>query len=363
LPLRPKKAVSGLRTGAHGGINYAELKTLGIEPDEILDFSVSTNPFMPPPGLEKIISTDAIIRYPDSQCTLLRRKLSEKLGVPPENILAGSGTTELIRLIASAYLRRDDDVLLIEPTYGEYETACYLNGARVTKYHAPEKDGFVPRMGEVTDLLRNLRPRAVFICNPNNPAGNYLSRQAIEKVLDTLQGGLMVLDEAYISFVGKSWNSLDLIKKGNVIVLRSMTKDYGLPGLRLGYAVSDREIIDSLRPALPPWNVNGIAQDAGIYVLGQQEYLKRSLQQVKEAKHYLTGELTRLGFKLVPSDANYFLVKVGNAPEFRRSLLARGILVRDCTSFGLREYIRIAPRTLNACRKLIETIGEIYRKE
>jgi histidinol-phosphate aminotransferase len=361
LPLRPKN-IAGLKAGIHGGINYAELNALGIDPGQVLDFSVSTNPFMPPPGLKEVISATKITEYPDSQCTLLRKKLSEKFGIPAENILAGSGTTELIRLVASVYLRRSDHVLIVEPTYDEYEIACRLNGARTVKYRALEKDGFMPHIQEAAGLVQNLKPRAVFICSPNNPAGNYLSRRGIEKVLDVLEDGLLVLDEAYVAFVEKSWNSLDMIKKENIIVLRSMTKDYGLPGLRLGYAAAHRQIIDNLRHALPPWNVNAVAQDAGVYVLEQEEYLQRSLQQVRKAKTFLIEEFKRLGFNVLASDANYFLVKVGNAAEFRRSLLTKGILVRDCTSFGLDEYVRIAPRTLPECRKLVDSIKEVFRK-
>jgi len=359
LPLHPKKVAAGLKACAHGGINYAEMKALGIDPDNILDFSVSTNPFMPPPGIKEIISAAPITQYPDSQCTGLRQKLSEKLGVSPENILAGSGTTELIRLIAFVYLRQRDRVLIIEPGYGEHEVACRLAGARLIKHDTTEKESFKPHVEELTDQIHRQKPHAVFICNPNNPAGYYLTRKEIEKVLVASGDGLLVIDEAYIAFAVKSRGSLDLINQGNVIVLRSMTKDYGIPGLRLGYAVSNNKIIDSLRPALPPWNVNSIAQNAGVYVLGQEEYLLQSLQQTQAAKRFLTGELTRLGFKVLPSDANYFLVKVDNATEFRRFILAKGILVRDCSSFGLEEYIRVAPRTLPECRKLIRAINDI----
>jgi histidinol-phosphate aminotransferase len=139
-----------------------------------------------------------------------------------------------------------------------------------------------------------------------------------------------------------------------------MTKDYGLPGLRLGYAVACREIINNLRSVLSPWNVNSIAQGVGIAVLEQEEYLRQSLRQVQEAKHFLTDGLTRMGFKVLPSDTHYFLVKVRDATECRHSLLKRGVLVRDCTSFGLSEYIRISPRTMPECAKLIEALVSIF---
>ncbi len=361
MSLRPKRAIAGLKNCVHGGINHAELKALGVDPNEILDFSVCTNPFMPPPGIKEKMSTIPVEQYPDSQATELRERLSERLGISPENILVGSGTTELIRLTALAYLRQGDPVLLLEPTYGEYEVASRLAGARLVRYRAQERNNFTPEIEEVSGLIRQHHPRAVFICNPNNPTGKYLSREDIEKVQKEMDDGLLVLDEAYIDFVEATWNPFDLTERGNVVVLRSMTKDYGLPGLRLGYAVARQEIIDSLRPALPPWNVNAIAQKVGIAVLEKEEYLRQSLRQVQEAKRFLITELTRLGFKVLPSDANCFLVKTGNAPEFRRSLLKHSILVRDCTSFGLPEYIRIAPRTMPECERLITAIGSLIK--
>ncbi len=364
MSLRPKRGIARLKTCAHGGIlqlKDTELKAIGVDPNNILDFSVSTNPFMPPPGTKEKMGAASIEQYPDSQSTELRQRLSGRLGLAPENILVGSGTTELIRLIAFAYFRQGDYVLLLEPTYGEYEVACQLTGARPLKHRARESDNFAPRIEEVVDIIRKRHPRGVFICNPNNPTGLYLSRREIETVLEAMEDSLLILDEAYVTFVEKRWDPFDLIEQGNVVVLRSMTKDYGLPGLRLGYAVAPREIIDSLRPVLPPWNVNAIAQKVGVDVLEKEEYLRQSLQQVREAKRFLTGELNRLGFKVLPSDANYFLVKVGNALECRHSLLRQGILVRDCTSFGLKEYIRIAPRTMSECQKLIAAITKIFR--
>jgi len=359
LSLRPKRSIAGLKNCVHGGINHAELKALGINPNDVLDFSVCTNPFMPPPGIKKRMGAIRIERYPDSQATKLKERLSERLGISVANILVGNGTTELIRLIALTYFRQNDPIIILEPTYGEYEVAGRIAGARLIKYRAGERTSFAPKIDEVVKLVRKHRPRAVFICNPNNPTGKYLSRSEIVRVLDEMKDGLLVLDEAYLDFVEATWNPFDLTERGNVIVLRSMTKDYGLPGLRLGYAVTRREIIDSLRLALPPWNVNAIAQKVGIFVMEKDEYLRQSLRQVREAKLYLIEELSRLGFKVLPSDANYFLVRVDNAAECRRSLLKESILVRDCTSFGLPEYIRIAPRTPSECERLITAIGSI----
>jgi len=361
LSLRPKRWIAGLKTCAHGGIYHAEITAYGLKPEDIIDFSVCTNPFMPPPGIKEISSQIPIEQYPDSEATELRQRLSESLGMPPENILVGSGTTELIRLIAMTYFRKGDPILIMEPTYGEYEVACRLAGARPVRYRAEEEHDFTLKIEDIVNIVRKHQPASMFLCNPNNPTGKYLSRREVETVMDTGKDTLLILDEAYVAFVEERWNSVNLTARDNVVILRSMTKDYGLPGLRLGYAVAHQEIIDSLRRVAPPWNVNIVAQKVGTTVLENGEYLEQSLQRIREAKRFLINKLYRLGFKVLPSDANYFLVKVGHATSFRRSLVKHGILVRDCTSFGLPEYIRIAPRTIPECEKLITAISVIMQ--
>lgn len=357
MSLRPKREIASLKKCHHGGINYAGIEALGLKPDRVLDFSVCTNPFMPPPGITEALITAAIEQYPDSEATEFREELSAHLGVPAENILAGSGTTELIRLIAMTYFRKGETVLLLEPTYGEYEIACRIAGTKLVKHRAKEEDNFALKMEDFANLIDERRPGAVFICNPNNPTGRYLSRRDIEMVLDAIGDGLLVLDEAYVAFVKESRNPVDLAARGNVVILRSMTKDYGIPGLRLGYAIARKDIIKNLRLVCPPWNVNIVAQKAGVAVLRNGEYLEQSLKQIRETKRFLTDGISRLGFKVLPSDAHYFLVKVGSARRFHSSLLKRGMLVRDCTSLGLPEYVRISPRTMPECRKLIDAIG------
>ena len=180
MSLRPKRGIAKLKKCYHGGINYAELKALGLKSDQVLDFSVCTNPFMPPPGIKETLKTIAIEQYPDSEATEFRKELSVRLGLPPENILAGSGTTELTGLIALAYFRKGDQFLILEPTYGEYEVAGRIAGARPVRYRAKEEDNFVPKIEDIADLIRKHHPRGVFICNPNNPTGKHLSRREIE---------------------------------------------------------------------------------------------------------------------------------------------------------------------------------------
>ncbi|MBE9482681.1 MAG: histidinol-phosphate aminotransferase family protein [Chloroflexi bacterium] len=362
MPLRPNPEVENLEACPHGGPNWAELTSLGLNPDEVLDFSVSTNPFMPPPGIKEIYNTIAIDHYPDSEATELRQCLSEKLEVAPVNILAGSGATELIRLIPLTYFGHGDSVLILQPTFGEYKVACQIMGSDVFEHWGRAEENFAPRIEEIVSLIRRRRPKGIFICNPGNPTGQYLSRKDIEMILNACGDCLLVIDEAYIAFTDGSWPSTDLIPQNNLIILRSMTKDYALAGLRLGYIIANREIIDTLQRVRLPWNVNVVAQKAGVIALKDTQYLKRCELKIRQAKQFLIDELGRIGFTLVPSRTNFFLVKVGDGKSFRSALLRRGIMVRDCASFGLSEYVRIAPRTMPECQKLISTIEALKRE-
>ncbi|MBI4187642.1 MAG: histidinol-phosphate aminotransferase family protein [Chloroflexi bacterium] len=362
MPLRPKPEVENLEDSPHGGLDYAELRAMGLSPDDVVDFSVCSNPFPPPSGVKKALSTIAIERYPDSESTELRQCLSAKLGVTEDNILVGSGATEIIRLIALAYFGLGDTVLILEPTFGEYRVACQIAGATVLSHRGKEEDNFAPGIEETVSLIKRHRPRGIFICNPNSPAGQYLTRREVEMLVEASKDGLVILDEAYIAFVEESWSSADLISRDNVIIVRSMTKDYALAGLRLGYALAHEEIIDALRRVCPPWNVNVVAQQAGIIALGDAEYLERCQRDIRQAGRFLKAELCRIGLTPVPSSTNFSLVKVTDAGTFRAALLRRGILVRDCASFGLPQYVRIATRTMPECQRLIAAIQTSKRE-
>lgn len=357
--LLPKANIEKLTPGIHGGIDYRELTQLSISPESVLDFSVSTNPFGPPPGIKEVLDGVSITCYPDSESAELTQLLAKKLDLPGAQILVGNGSTELIRLVVSAYVDTGDPVFIPQITYAEYELASHIAGAEVITQPVPEEANFRLDIAETIDLIRRHQPRVIFLCNPNNPTGQYLSREEVETILSVSGDNLIVIDEAYIAFTDDWWPSTDLVNSGNLVILRSMTKDYALAGLRLGYAVSAEPIISVLKRVRPPWNVNAVAQKAGIIALNANDYLEECRHKIRQAKQFLVEELTNLGLPPLPSPTNFFLVKVGAATEFRQALLRKGVLVRDGTSFGLPDYIRLAPRTLPECRKLIKVIKEI----
>lgn len=357
--LRPRPEIENMEVCPHGGPNYAELERLGFAPEDVLDFSVSANPFGPPPDIEIALESAVIDRYPDSDSTELKRALGDNLNVSAANIIAGNGSVELIRIISSAFIDRGDTVSIVAPTFGEYEIACQIAGAKIVKFRLTEDDSFNLNVNDFSEFVRNNQPRVVFLCNPNNPTGQYISREAVEEILSHCDESLLVLDEAYINFADDPWRSLVLSERKNVVILRSMTKDYALAGLRLGYAVACSEIITPLRKVCSPWNVNSVAQRAGVLAVNDALYLGQCQEDIREAKDFLRNGLVDLDFDPLPSQTHFSLIKVGNATQFRQALLRYGIMVRDCTSFGLPEYIRVAARAIPECEKLISAIRGI----
>ncbi len=343
----------------HGALDYAELESLGLHPDDVLDFSVNSNAFGPSPLVRQAISDIPIDRYPDRESLALRRALAGRLRVPIDQILVGNGTAELIWLTAIAFLVAGEDVLLIGPTFGEYERAARLMDCTIHHLLARQENGFVFLASDIADKLDSSAFRLVFLCNPNNPTGQVLPRDILYAWAQKHPDTLFVVDEAYIAFVPGLESAISQ-KHRNILTLRSMTKDHSLAALRLGYAVADQEIIQALINVRPAWNVNAIAHAAGLATLLDEAHLGETLAQLQNEKPALIAGLHDLGYAPVPSATHYFLLPVDHGADFRRKLLARGILVRDCASFGLPEYVRIATRKPDENARLLQVIWETF---
>jgi L-threonine-O-3-phosphate decarboxylase len=327
----------------HGALDFSELEQLGLQPDDILDFSTNTNPFGPSPKVREALTNLPLGRYPDRESFALRRALANHLGISPQQIMPGNGTSELIQLIALAFLRPGQHVLILGPTYGEYERAARMMGADVHIWMANLETGFIFDEDAICSQLKKLPYHLVFLCNPNNPTGQIIPVSALAAWAKAHPKTLFIIDEAYISFAPHLESAID-IHAENILILRSMTKDYALAGLRIGYVVGTSSAINTLTRIRPPWNVNALAQAAGLAALHDQEYLSCTLSKLQQEKDFLQAALKQLGFSTIPSAAHFFLVAVRQADCLRHDLLLLNILVRDCASFGLPGYIRIAPR-------------------
>ncbi|MDB5339724.1 MAG: histidinol-phosphate aminotransferase family protein [Planctomycetaceae bacterium] len=342
--LSPRPEVLALSEVIHGALNHTELAALGIDPASVIDFSASVNPFGPSPRVIEAIANSQIHCYPDRDATEFRQALASHLGVPKDCLIAGNGSSELLYLIGLAFLRSADQVLVVGPTYSEYSRVAQLMGATVSCCQASPRSGFQFPTRSLEESIRALRPRAVFVCHPNNPTGQLTPTAAIYLWADEFPQTLFIIDEAYIEFSPDAQSFTKSIRD-NIVVLRSMTKAHGLAGLRLGYAVSTPAVIDLLARVRPPWSVSTIAQNAGIAALQDSTYLQRALASLAAEKTLLEERLAALGAMTFPSETHFFLIRVANATATRQQLLNSGILVRDCTSFGMPGFLRISPQT------------------
>ncbi|MDE0121726.1 MAG: histidinol-phosphate transaminase [bacterium] len=343
----------------HGGLEEAELRALGVGRDQVIDFSSNINPLGPSPRVRRAAAEADLSAYPDRHSLVLREALAGRLGVETENILVGNGSTELIRLLARAWLRPGEKCLIFQPTFGEYETAASQAGAETVSIPAGEQQGFQWPITAAVRAIKEVRPRLVFLCNPNNPTGVFLSRGPVDRIRRAVaDSGLLMLDDAYAPLADHRWDTTPVLKDGGVALLRSMTKDHALAGVRLGYMLAEPDLIAVMRELQPSWSVNAVAQAAGLAALGDEAHLDEARMVVSESKRYLSGELEALGIAANSSAANFILAKVGSAAKMRTALLRRGIAVRDCTSFGLPEHIRIAIRRREECEILVEALGE-----
>ena len=227
----------------HGGTNIAELRSLGLRPEDVLDFSASINPLGAPRSVLSAMNGVDLAAYPDTECTALRESLADRLDVSPKEILVGNGSTELIHLTARAYLHSGTTAAIFTPTFGEFKAACAMQSARIIGITANEADHFSWDIEKAVRTIAEQSLTLVFLCNPNNPTGCYLGEEDVRRIASAMpKGSLLLLDEAYLPFVDSQWDSLPLLDLGNVALLRSMTKDYALTALRLGYMLAPPKV-------------------------------------------------------------------------------------------------------------------------
>ena len=341
--IQPRPEVLELSEAVHGGIDCRELVERDIDPPSIIDFSSNCNPFGPSPRVATAAARVSLDQYPDREAASLRTAISRQIGVTPDRLIAGNGSSELLHFLSLAFLRSGDSVVIAGPTYGEYERSSAIMGARCLLWLSTIETGFAICLGAVARVVHESQPRMCFLCNPNNPTGQLISADAIRELVDDFPQTLFVVDEAYIEFAPKA-QSLVSAAHSNLVVLRSLTKAYGLAGLRLGYAVADPQVIDCLRRVRIPWSVNAVAQAAGMSALDDQHHMRQCIVRLMNGRQTLIAGLEALGFRPMPSATHYFLVPTGNGARARDRMLDSKVLVRDCSSFGLPDFIRVSSR-------------------
>lgn len=291
--------------------------------------------------------------YPDSDSKKLREKMSAYYGCKTENIIVGNGSSEIINTVINAYCEKDDKVMTFVPSFSMYQTYCDLCSAKFVGIQS-EKD-FSQNIDKLISEANKQKPKVVILCTPNNPTGYVTKREDVVKLLDSVRNSLVILDEAYADFSESS--VLDLINEyENLIVMRTMSKAFGLAGLRIGCLIANKKTVKYIWKVKIPYNINILTQYAAEMALENSERVRDYISKVKELREDLTNELEKLNFQIYPSGANFLFVKspIDNLYE---KLMERGVLIRK---FNYQEvYYRITVGTSEENMILLDEIKEL----
>ena len=358
MKLNTNPRVREHKPSSHGGINSIKSKKNGI-----IDYSSNINPLGCHPGVKKYLKKqmDLLSIYPDSDSVDLKKNLEWYTKIPEKQIVVGNGATEIIYNFSKAFLNKKTPVLIPIPTFSEYEAAAKLQNCNISFFKTMN-------LNENFDEFLSKIPKkgCVFVCNPNNPTGVLLSKQKIKKIIQisSKKSTLVFVDECFIELSDPKQSVIKEIRKfENLFVLRSLTKSFGLAGIRIGYGLGNKKIVDILNNIKIPWNVSGIAQKAANAALCYHDYLDKSSKMIEKEKIYLKKSISKIeGFSCYNTDTNFILIKTKiKSNVLQKKLLRKRILIRDCNSFrGLNEnYIRIAVKTPKENKKLIKALEAV----
>lgn len=338
-----------------------------------VDFSASINPLGPSRNIEQVLeqSRASIARYPDPQSSELKQALSDYSGADAQRIVVTNGATELIYLLPHL-MNRGEEVLALVPVFSEYLKAFRLFDVPVQTLPYDSDAGFQPPMSLLIDSL-NMNPKigAVVIGHPNSPTGRLWSNEELFVIANYCEekGKRLIVDETFIDFcpegssVGDRFGNLS-----NLISIRSMTKFFALPGVRLGFGVMAQKWIEVIEKFRPPWSVNCLAQELSLVSLKDEAYIKYSRAFIREQREFLLKHLSQMPWlKIYPSEANFILLRLRGgkkalAKRFYFQLLQAGILLRNCDNFeGLNEnYFRIGVRGVDENKLLLRKINNFF---
>lgn len=338
-----------------------------------MDFSANINPLGPPACVLETLAKnlEAVRRYPDPNNLELKRSLAAYLGVKTDNLLVGNGATEIIYSLC--FLLRPRTVLVAQPTFSEYARAALAAGAQVIPCPLPPTQGFRLDAEAYCRLLE--QADMAFLCNPNNPTGNLLPYDIVYRIWQESRrrGIWLIVDESFLDFV-EDWPEFSLVqvaaREEKLVILRSLTKFFALPGLRLGVGIAAPGIIRYLEERSDPWRVNILAQLTGAVAVKDKEYQIRTWEWLKVERDYLFEGLNFLpGLRPYRSEANFILVDISlsgwGSEELTEALAQHKVLVRDCSNFpGLKgRYIRVAVKERESNTVLLRLLENLLTGE
>jgi len=359
VKIRTKSSITRHIPVVHGGKN-----TVQSTDSSIIDFSSNISPIGTPASVKKILkkNIENIKNYPDFSSSAVISSLKKYTQLEKSNLLVGNGAIEIIYNFCFAFLSKKTKILISIPTFQEYETAAKLNNCQISYFKTMN-------LSENLDQFISKIPKngCIFICNPNNPTGKLLEKNQLLQIIKKAKklSTIVFIDECFIEMVPESNESvISYVKKyDNLFVLRSLTKSFALPGIRIGYAAASKHMIEILQKIKIPWSVNSLAQDAANTALKNTSHLTKSNLIIKKELNYLINKISKLdGFDCDKSSTNFILIKMKkNSTNLQKKLLEHKILIRDCKNFrGLNNhYIRIAVKSHKDNLKLVKVLENI----
>ncbi|PFM82659.1 threonine-phosphate decarboxylase [Bacillus sp. AFS077874] len=355
----------------HGGDFLTAQQLFGKDSSQLLDFSANINPLGPPASVIELIKEqlESIVHYPDPAHRVLKQKLAEKHSVSPEQILIGNGAAECIALAILGL--QPETVGVVYPCFSEYEKLARVYGATINSLVGRAENDFKPDQSEFLQLIA--KTDLVFVGHPNNPTGVTYSKEELVELAEQAKktNTYLIIDEAFIDFLPIETRITlleDLQRWKQVILVRSMTKFYAIPGLRLGYMLADPTLILKLQAKQVTWSVNQMALLVGEAVLNEKVYEGATITLIQEQRSFVKLAIEeKLGWKVFPGQANFLLVRITDgitAAELQWRMGHKGILIRSCNMYpGLTDQdFRIAIRTEKENQSLIQALIEVSKE-
>ena len=315
---------------------------------EVLYLDANENPF-----------DNGVNRYPDPQQRKLKEVIARRRGVVANQLILGNGSDEVLDLIFRAFcIPNQDNIIVMPPTYGMYKVLANINN--ITLYEVPLSNDFQLVIKDILNQISS-HTKAIFLCSPNNPSGNSFRRDDILTLLQNFNG-LVVIDEAYIDFSAQKSLVSELSSFPNLIITQTLSKAYGLAGIRLGICIANEEIIDFLNKIKPPYNINSLSQERAISVLDDYDTIQGQIKQIITERKGLFPQLEKISFveKVYPSDANFLLVQVDDANKRYVQLIENDIVVRNRSKqMGCQNCLRFSVGTHQENKILIETLNRL----
>jgi len=342
----------------HGGPVDDELRALGVDPARLLDVSASTNPYGPCPEVARAVRDAAIDRYPDPTGRAARQVLAGWLGVAPDELAVGNGAADLLWTLARALPHVGRPALIVEPTFCELRAALVAGDAQVVEWRATANDGFALDLDAIAATARAHDVGLVYLCTPGTPVGSIVPAAAIATWASELPRAHVICDQSFLSLSDRAADAA-IPMPPNVVRVRSLTKDLGLPGVRIGYLIAAPAVVARVEACRPAWTTSAPALAAAIAAPAAAPFVAASRDRLLADRAALDRDLRDLGLAALPSAAPFLAVAVPDAPRLRRRLLARHhVLVRDCASFGMPGYLRLAARAAAERARVVSALAE-----